>query len=108
MCFFLAAKPSTGQQPALTTQPTVSKPSVPTPSTLKNKTMEEILNKWTTELAQQTKDFHTQASKVAQWDQQLIENGNKVREIMSHVFSSRWFLKILLLDCHFVRRCYKS
>lgn len=68
-----------GQQPALTTQPAVSKPvSVPTPSTLKNKTMEEILNFWTKELEKQTKDFHKQATQVSQWDQQLIENGNKV------------------------------
>lgn len=40
--------------------------------------MEDILNLWTRELEKQTKDFHAQASQVAQWDQQLIENGNKV------------------------------
>lgn len=33
---------------------------------------------WTKELEKQTKDFHKQASQVAKWDQQLIENGNKV------------------------------
>ncbi|KAG0937147.1 hypothetical protein G6F57_007822 [Rhizopus arrhizus] len=77
---------TTGQQPALTTQPTVSKPaSVPTPSTLKNKTMEDILNLWTRELEKQTKDFHAQASQVAQWDQQLIENGNKIATLHENV-----------------------
>lgn len=40
--------------------------------------MEDILNMWTKELEKQTKDFHKQASQVAKWDQQLIENGNKV------------------------------
>lgn len=40
--------------------------------------MEEILNFWTKELERQTKDFHKQATQVSQWDQQLIENGNKV------------------------------
>jgi nuclear pore complex protein Nup62 len=70
-----------GVASTLTTQPTASaKPvSVPTPSTLKNKSMEDILNLWTKELEKQTKDFHKQANQVAKWDQQLIENGNKVR-----------------------------
>lgn len=40
--------------------------------------MEDILNLWTKELEKQTKDFHKQANQVAKWDQQLIENGNKV------------------------------
>lgn len=43
--------------------------------------MEDILNLWTKELEKQTKDFHRQASQVAKWDQQLIENGNKVIDI---------------------------
>jgi hypothetical protein len=41
--------------------------------------MEDILNLWTKELEKQTKDFHQQANQVAKWDQQLIENGNKVK-----------------------------
>lgn len=91
-----------GGLPTLTTQPTVSstttaaaassatataqKPiSVPTPSTLKNKSMEEILNLWTKELEKQTKDFHQQANQVAKWDQQLIENGNKISQLHDNV-----------------------
>lgn len=81
--------------PTLTTNPTVSgapatttttitpgaptKPvTVPTPSSLKNKTMEEILNKWTKELDSYSAEFHRQAVEVAEWDRELIENGSKV------------------------------
>jgi nuclear pore complex protein Nup62 len=85
--------------PTLTTQPTVSAAathaknmpttgaatcieqkqiSVPTPSTLKNKSMEEILNTWNKDLNSRTREFHKQAAQVAEWDKQLIENGTKV------------------------------
>lgn len=55
--------------------------SVPTPSTLKNKSMEEILNSWNKDLNTHTREFHKQAAQVAAWDRQLIENGNKVNNI---------------------------
>ncbi|KAI9341053.1 Nsp1-like C-terminal region-domain-containing protein [Pilaira anomala] len=47
--------------------------------------MEDILNMWTKELEKQTKDFHKQASQVAKWDQQLIENGNKISKLHENV-----------------------
>ncbi|ORE18459.1 hypothetical protein BCV71DRAFT_115128 [Rhizopus microsporus] len=47
--------------------------------------MEEILNFWTKELERQTKDFHKQATQVSQWDQQLIENGNKIAALHENV-----------------------
>jgi nuclear pore complex protein Nup62 len=43
--------------------------------------MEEILNGWTKELEKQTKEFHKEAAQVAQWDQLLLENGNKVKPL---------------------------
>jgi nuclear pore complex protein Nup62 len=59
--------------------------------------MEDILNLWTRELEKQTKDFHAQASQVAQWDQQLIENGNKVFFIKKNYKA----ILIFFLDCYF-------
>ncbi|KAG1060945.1 hypothetical protein G6F42_027820 [Rhizopus arrhizus] len=47
--------------------------------------MEDILNLWTKELEKQTKDFHKQANQVAQWDQQLIENGSKISTLHENV-----------------------
>ncbi|KAJ3119428.1 anterior pharynx defective 1 [Nowakowskiella sp. JEL0407] len=49
-------------------------------STLKNKTMEEILNKWTSELDMYSKDFHRVAVQVSQWDEVLLRNGDQVNE----------------------------
>ncbi|KAI8890563.1 hypothetical protein K501DRAFT_168791 [Backusella circina FSU 941] len=47
--------------------------------------MEEILNTWTKELEKQTKEFHKEASQVAQWDQLLLENGNKISTLHENV-----------------------
>lgn len=85
-----AATTTPGASSSLATQPTATpaKPtSVPTPSTLKNKSMEDVLNMWTKELEKQTTEFHKQASQVAQWDQQLIENGNKVSTYLDDLFA---------------------
>ncbi|KAI8376882.1 Nsp1-like C-terminal region-domain-containing protein, partial [Blakeslea trispora] len=47
--------------------------------------MEDVLNMWTKELEKQTTEFHKQATQVAQWDQQLIENGNKISTLHDNV-----------------------
>jgi nuclear pore complex protein Nup62 len=62
--------------------------------------MEDILNLWTKELEKQTKDFHNQANQVAQWDQQLIENGNKVKK-KRELFSSSNAQVCFLVDFYF-------
>ena len=33
---------------------------------------------WTKDLEKYTREFHKQAAQVADWDKQLIDNGNKV------------------------------
>ncbi len=52
--------------------------SVPPPSMLRGKTIEEIVNKWSTEFETQVREFNKFASEVAVWDRSLIENGNNV------------------------------
>lgn len=48
------------------------------PSMLRGKTIEEIVNKWSSDLETQVKEFSKFATEVAVWDRALIENGNNV------------------------------
>lgn len=52
--------------------------SVPPPSVLRGKTIEEIVNKWTTDLDSHVREFNKFAGEVAVWDRALMENGNNV------------------------------
>ena len=45
---------------------------------MKNKTMEEIINKWTGELDRCGEQFKTQSNEIRKWDAILVENGDKV------------------------------
>ena len=45
---------------------------------MKNKTMEEIINKWTGELDRCSEQFKAQANDIRRWDAILVENGDKV------------------------------
>ena len=45
---------------------------------LRGKTIEEIVNKWSSDLEVQVKEFSKFATEVAVWDRALIENGNSV------------------------------
>lgn len=49
---------------------------------LRGKTIEEIVNKWSTELEAQVREFNKFASEVAVWDRSLIENGNNVSPLL--------------------------
>lgn len=52
--------------------------TVPPPSMLRGKTLEEIVNRWTTELEIHVREFGRFAGEVVVWDRALIENGNNV------------------------------
>ncbi|BCS29128.1 putative nucleoporin Nsp1 [Aspergillus puulaauensis] len=56
-------------------------PVPPAQSRLKNKTMDEIITRWATDLTKYQKDFREQAEKVAEWDRMLVENGTKVQKL---------------------------
>ena len=45
---------------------------------LKGKTIEEIVNRWSSELETHVREFNKFAGEVAVWDRALIENGNNV------------------------------
>ena len=67
---------TSGTQPLPAT--TTSAISVAPPSMLKGKSIEEIINRWSTDLEIHVRDFNKFASEVAVWDRSLIENGNNV------------------------------
>lgn len=52
--------------------------SVAPPSMLKGKSIDEIINRWSTELENHVRDFNKFVTEVAVWDRSLIENGNNV------------------------------
>lgn len=72
-------KPATGAPTTTTPAATTSTQiSVPAPSILRGKTLEEIVNKWTAELETHVKEFGQYAGEVAVWDRALVESGNNV------------------------------
>ncbi|KAF2494040.1 hypothetical protein BU16DRAFT_573392 [Lophium mytilinum] len=50
-------------------------------SRLKNKSMDEIITRWASDLSKYQKEFQTQAERVAAWDQTIMENTNKVHTL---------------------------
>ncbi|CAL1701442.1 unnamed protein product [Somion occarium] len=78
-----ATKPAT-PAPATTT-PAVS---VPPPSMLRGKTIEEIVNRWSSELETHVREFNKFAGEVAVWDRALIENGNNLAALYSVVLAA--------------------
>jgi len=48
---------------------------------LKNKTMDEIITRWATDLTKYQKEFKEQANKVSEWDRLLVENGDKIQKL---------------------------
>jgi nuclear pore complex protein Nup62 len=59
-------------------------PTPPAQSRLKNKTMDEIITRWATDLTKYQKEFKEQAEKVAEWDRLLVVNSGKVQKIYGH------------------------
>ncbi|KAG4306383.1 hypothetical protein PORY_000371 [Pneumocystis oryctolagi] len=62
--------------------------SLPTTSTqeqrtsnLKNKTIDDIINKWTSDLETYSRQFNQQAAEVSKWDRLLIESGDKISKL---------------------------
>ncbi|PFH52855.1 carbohydrate-binding module family 1 protein [Amanita thiersii Skay4041] len=59
--------------------------AVPPPSMLRGKTIEEIVNRWSSELETHVKDFNKFAGEVSVWDRALIENSKNIGALHSHV-----------------------
>ncbi|KAL8992823.1 MAG: hypothetical protein Q9169_006809 [Polycauliona sp. 2 TL-2023] len=50
-------------------------------SRLKNKSMDEIITRWASDLAKYQKEFQKQAEKVASWDRMLVDNSEKIQKL---------------------------
>lgn len=57
-------------------------------SRLKNRTMDEIISRWASDLSKYQKDFQEQATKVASWDRLLVENGDKIQKLYVSTFEA--------------------
>lgn len=67
--------------PSLAAATTITAPavSVAPPSMLRGKSIEEIVNRWSSELETHVREFTKYSTEVAVWDRALYENGNNVR-----------------------------
>ncbi|KIM91066.1 hypothetical protein PILCRDRAFT_162412 [Piloderma croceum F 1598] len=72
----------------LTTTTVSANISVPPPSMLRGKTIEEIVNRWSADLETHVREFNKFAGEVAVWDRALIENGNNLAALYSHVLAA--------------------
>jgi len=55
---------------------------------LKNKTMDEIITRWATDLNKYQKEFKEQAAKIAEWDRMLVENGEKIQKLYTSTYEA--------------------
>ena len=62
---------------------------------LRGKTIEEIVNKWSSDLEALVKEFSKFAMEVAVWDRALIENGNSVS--LSCADFCHWLISMWIL-----------
>ncbi|KAK5139026.1 hypothetical protein LTR04_003976, partial [Oleoguttula sp. CCFEE 6159] len=102
---FFGAAASKPAETSSTTQPTTSGPAAstttapnlavstsgpapPPQSRLKNKSMDEIITRWASDLSTYQKEFQSQAEKVASWDRMLVENSDKISKLYSKTFQA--------------------
>lgn len=77
---------------------TTSTVAVPAPSILNGKTIDDIVNRWTTDLDNHVAEFNSFANEVSAWDRALIANGNNVRTLALMLrlrYSNQWKLAAL-------------
>ncbi|KAL9044108.1 MAG: hypothetical protein Q9214_002732 [Letrouitia sp. 1 TL-2023] len=57
-------------------------------SRLKNKSMDEIITRWASDLSKYQKQFQKQAEKVASWDRMLMENSEKIQKLYGNTLEA--------------------
>lgn len=55
---------------------------------LKNKTMEDIVTRWASDLSKYQKEFKEQATTVSTWDRNLVDNGEKIQKLYLDTFEA--------------------
>jgi hypothetical protein len=57
-------------------------------SRLKNKTMDDVITRWASDLSRYQKDFKEQATQVSDWDVVLVGNGDKIQKLYLDTFEA--------------------
>lgn len=83
-----STKPAESSSTTGTLGASTAGPVPATQSRLKNKSMDEIITRWASDLSKYQKEFQAQAEKVAAWDRMLIENGNAISKLYSKTFQA--------------------
>ena len=71
----------TNQSQSTTLNTSTAGPAPPAVSRLKNKSMDDIITRWATDLSKYKKEFQAQAEKVARWDRMLVDNSEKIQKL---------------------------
>jgi nuclear pore complex protein Nup62 len=73
-----------------TTNPLTASTAGPTSqlSRLKNKTMDDVITRWASDLSKYQKDFKEQATQVSEWDIALVSNGDKIQKLYLDTFEA--------------------
>ncbi len=50
--------------------------------------MDEIITRWASDLTKYQKEFKQQASKVAEWDRLLVQNGEKIQKLFTSAYEA--------------------
>ena len=66
---------------ALTASASTTKIPVPVPSLLKGLTLEDIINRWSSDLDDRVRDFTNLAAEIKAWDSVLIQNGDEISKL---------------------------
>ena len=83
-----ASAPAVSGPGASTLGTSTTGPIPPSQSRLRNKTMDDILTRWASDLTKYTKQFKSQAETVGQWDQILVDNMAKISKLYANTVTS--------------------
>ncbi|KAJ9631304.1 FG-nucleoporin nsp1 [Knufia peltigerae] len=68
-------------QSTIGAQTSTTGPPPPAQSRLRNKTMDEVLTRWATDMSRYSKEFKDQAETIARWDQIIVDNSSKIDKL---------------------------
>ncbi|KAJ2379004.1 FG-nucleoporin nsp1 [Coemansia sp. RSA 2607] len=80
-------KDASSAAPAAATEPKIENSTDLANAALRGKTLEEIVHMWTSELSEQTRAFHKQASTVGYWDRALVQQGKRITDLYEATMS---------------------
>ncbi|KAL6252514.1 FG-nucleoporin nsp1 [Rhinocladiella similis] len=76
-----AGTTQTAGQSIIGAQTSTTGPPPPAQSRLRNKTMDEVLTRWATDMSRYSKEFKDQAETIARWDQIIVDNSSKIDKL---------------------------